>query len=110
MVKTTLQDRTLPEDFGQRLLAYPFPRLQPEIEIVELPGAFEVRCTDAQSHFVPLTGDGKCDWTFYDWPEGRLTGVYECHIVSSAKGLPIRCAHTCPDGQCQGGVTQKAPC
>jgi hypothetical protein len=29
--------------------------------------------------------DGKCDWTFYDWPGGRLTGVYECQIVSSGK-------------------------
>jgi RNA polymerase sigma factor (sigma-70 family) len=86
MVKTTLQSKTLPEDFAQRLLRYPFPRQEPAVEIADLPGRSPAswRCVDAQSHFVPLVESGKCDWTFYDWPGGRLTGVYECHVVSSA--------------------------
>ena len=85
VIKTTLQNKTLPEDFAQRLLMYPFSRHEPAVEVVDLSDAFEVRCLDAQSHFVPLVENGKCDWTFYDWPGGRLTGVYECHIVSSAR-------------------------
>jgi RNA polymerase sigma factor (sigma-70 family) len=90
MVETTLHQHKLPEDFARRLLRYPFPRHEPEVEIVDLPGglpheALRVRCTDAQSHFVPLAEDGKCDWTFYDWPGARLTGVYECHVIASAR-------------------------
>jgi RNA polymerase sigma factor (sigma-70 family) len=85
VIQEALQNRTLPEDFAQRLLMYPFPRQEPPVEVVDLersPASW--RCLDAQSHFVPLVENGKCDWTFYDWPGGRLTGVYECHIVSSA--------------------------
>jgi RNA polymerase sigma factor (sigma-70 family) len=85
MVETTLKRQALPEDFAQRLLRYPFPRREPRVEIVDLPAThLQVRCTDAQSHFVPLVQDGKCDWTFYDWPGARLTGVYECHVIASA--------------------------
>jgi len=25
------------------------------------------------------------DWTFYDWPGARLTGVHECHVIASAR-------------------------
>jgi hypothetical protein len=85
VIRETLQNKTLPEDFSQRLLTYPFPRREPAVEVVDQPGTFEVRCLDAQSHFVPLAKNAKCDWTFYDWPGGRLTGVYECHVVSSVR-------------------------
>jgi RNA polymerase sigma factor (sigma-70 family) len=86
MVGTTLKQHALPEDFAQRLLRYPFPCREPTVEIVDFPGAhLRVRCTDAQSHFVPLVQGGKCDWTFYDWPGARLTGVYECHVIASAR-------------------------
>jgi RNA polymerase sigma factor (sigma-70 family) len=86
MVEPTLRQHTLPEDFAERLLRYPFPRHEPHVEIVDLPGErLRVRCVDAQSHFVPLIPGGKCDWTFYDWPGARLTGVYECHVIASAR-------------------------
>ena len=86
MVGTTLKRYALPEDFAERLLAYPFPRREPPVEITDLDGeSFQVRCVDAQSHFVPLTQGGRCDWTFYDWPGARLTGVYECHVIAGAK-------------------------
>jgi RNA polymerase sigma factor (sigma-70 family) len=91
MVETTLKQMTLPEDFAQRLLRYPFPQREPDVEIVDLavadlPGMQRhVRCTDAQSHFVPLKPGGTCDWTFYDWPGGRLTGIYECHMIASVR-------------------------
>jgi RNA polymerase sigma factor (sigma-70 family) len=86
MVETTLQAHTLPEDFAHRLLRYPFPSREPEVEIVDLEGKrMRVRCADAQSYFVPLVPGGQCDWTFYDWPGGRLTGVYECHVIASAR-------------------------
>jgi hypothetical protein len=85
MVETTLKAYTLPEDFAQRLLRYPFPRREPQVDIVDLPGErLRVRCTDAQSHFVPLAAGGRCDWTFYDWPGARLTGVYECAVIAGA--------------------------
>jgi hypothetical protein len=86
MVETTLKQYALPEAFAQRLLRYPFPRHEPRVEIVDLPGErFQVRCADAQSHFLPLAENGKCDWTFYDWPGARLTGVYECYVIASAR-------------------------
>ncbi|MBN2239919.1 MAG: RNA polymerase sigma factor [Dehalococcoidales bacterium] len=85
MVKTTLQDNALSEDFGRTLLRFPFPRHEPEVRIIDCPGErFEVQCTDAQQFFIPLVDGGKCDWTFYDRPDRRLTGVYECHVISSA--------------------------
>ena len=86
MVETTLKQHTLPEDFRQRILRYPFPRQEPDVAIVDLPGErLSVQCTDAQSHFVPLAQDGACDWTFYDWPGARLTGVNECHVIASTR-------------------------
>jgi hypothetical protein len=93
MVETTLKAHTLAEDFARRLLRYPFPHREPEVEIVDLSGEhMRVRCTDAQAHFVPLAADGRCDWTFYDWPGrrltapgGKLTGVYECAVIASAR-------------------------
>jgi len=90
MVETSLKLISLPEDFAQRLVRYPFPQREPvvdlvDVELVDLPGEkMRVRCTDAQSHFLPLQPGGTCDWTFYDWPGGRLTGVYECHVIASA--------------------------
>jgi RNA polymerase sigma factor (sigma-70 family) len=82
MVKTTLKENALPEDFAQRLLRFPFPKREPELKIVDCPEeSFEVHCIDAQSFFVPLVGDGKCDWAFYDWPGGHITGVYECRYI-----------------------------
>jgi RNA polymerase sigma factor (sigma-70 family) len=86
MVETTLKQHTLPESFAQRLLRYPFPSREPQIGIVDLPKEhLSVRCTDAQSGFVPLAEHGACDWTFYDWPGARLTGVYECHVIASVR-------------------------
>jgi RNA polymerase sigma factor (sigma-70 family) len=91
MVEATLEQHTLPEDFPQRLLRYPFPAREPEVTVVDLPGqGMRMRCTDAQSLFVPLQPGGKCDWTFYDQrglrpSSGRLTGVYECHVIASAR-------------------------
>jgi RNA polymerase sigma factor (sigma-70 family) len=82
--ETLLEKHALPEDFAKRMLMFPFPRRQPPVRMVDLPGErFEVRCLDAGSHFLPLSEGGRCDWAFYDWPEGRLTGVNECHVVSS---------------------------
>jgi hypothetical protein len=67
-------------------MTFPFPGHEPPVKIIERPGEdFEVRCTDAQAYFVPLAKCGSCDWTFYDWPGGRLTRVYEYNVVSSAK-------------------------
>jgi len=40
---------------------------------------------DAQSYFVPFEENGKCDWAFYDWPGGILTGINEFHVISTAK-------------------------
>jgi hypothetical protein len=86
MTKRTLEKNALPKDFAHRLLMFPFPHREPPVDIVDHPGErLEITCIDAQSHFLPLTENGKCDWAFYDWPGGRLTGVYECHVVSAAK-------------------------
>lgn len=86
MMRTTLNQHTLPEYFAHRLLRYPFPRREPVIEIVALPEKrLRVHCIDAQSQFVPLAPDGKCDWTFYDWPGARLTGIYECHVIAATR-------------------------
>ena len=86
MVNKTLKENALPEDFAQRLLRFPFPKREPKVKIVDCPDeSLEVHCIDAQSYFVPLVEDGKCDWTFYDWPGGHLTGIYECHVISTAK-------------------------
>ena len=86
MVKTTLKENALPEDFAERLLRFPFPKREPKVKIVDCPDEnFEVYCTDAQQFFVPLVEGGNCDWTFYDWPGGHLTGIYEYHVISTAK-------------------------
>ncbi|MDD5677094.1 MAG: sigma-70 family RNA polymerase sigma factor [Kiritimatiellae bacterium] len=86
MVATTLKNNVLPKDFAQRLLMFPFPKHKPEINIVDCPDdSFEVRCVDAQSYFVPFVENGRCDWTFYDNPDGCLTGVYECKVIDTAK-------------------------
>ncbi len=86
MVKTTLRENALPEDFGQRLLRFPFPKREPKVKIGDCPDeSLEVHCIDAQLYFVPLVEDGKCDWTLYDWPGGHLTGINECHVISTAK-------------------------
>ena len=82
--KTLLEQYALPEDFARRMLRFPFPRWEPHVKVIDHPGErLEVRLVDADSHFVPLARDGRCDWAFYDWPDGRLTGVNECYIVSS---------------------------
>ncbi len=81
-----LKDRALPEEFARRLVMFPFPRREPPVEIEDLPRErFRVRCIDAQAFFVPLMAGGKCDWTFYDWPGGRLTGVNESHVIGASK-------------------------
>ncbi|MBI2850270.1 MAG: sigma-70 family RNA polymerase sigma factor [Chloroflexi bacterium] len=86
MVKNTLQENALPDDFAERLLRFPFPKREPKVKITDCPDeSFEVRCIDAQTYFVPLAADGKCDWAFYDWPGGRLTGVNEFHVISTAR-------------------------
>jgi RNA polymerase sigma factor (sigma-70 family) len=86
MVKTTLQENALPEDFAEQLLRFPFPKREPKVKIVDCPDeSFEVYCIDAQGYFVPLIEDGRCDWAFYDWPCGHLTGINEFHVISTAK-------------------------
>jgi len=85
MVKTTLRDNVLPMDFAQKLITFPFPRQKPQVEIEDLPmGDLSIHCIDAQAHFVPLVENGKCDWTFYDQPDGRLTGINEDHVINTA--------------------------
>lgn len=86
MVRTTLWENALPEDFAERLLRFPFPKREPKVKIVDCPDeSLEVHCIDAQNFFVPLVEHGKCDWTFYDWPGGHLTGINEYHAISTAK-------------------------
>ena len=86
MVKTTFRENALPEDFAQRLLRFPFPRREPKVKIIDCPEeSLEIYCIDTQPFFIPLVEDGKCDWTFYDWPGGHLTGIYECHVISTAR-------------------------
>lgn len=86
MVAKTLKNNALPKDFAQQLLMFPFPNYKPEITVADCSNErFEVRCIDAQNFFVPLTENGRCDWTFYNNPNGLLTGVYECHVIGAAK-------------------------
>ncbi len=86
MVEATLKERALPNSFAQRLLMFPFPRTEPEVEIADLPGErMMVRCMDAQCYFVPLVEGGMCDWALYDLPGGRLTGVNECRVVGVSR-------------------------
>jgi RNA polymerase sigma factor (sigma-70 family) len=86
MVQNTLHENALPDDFGKQLLRFPFPKQEPTIEIIDCPGEnLEIRCIDAQAYFVPLVEGGKCDWAFYDWPGGILTGVNEFHVISTVK-------------------------
>ena len=86
MVENTLHENVLPDDFGRNLLRFPFPRREPTIEIEDCPGeSLEIRCLDAQVYFVPFIENGKCDWAFYDWLGGILTGVNEFHVISTAK-------------------------
>ena len=77
---------SLPANLAQRVARYPFPVTEPPVEVVDLSGRdLRIRCLDAQAYFVPLADGASCDWTFYDWPGGRLTGVYESRIVGSAE-------------------------
>ena len=86
MVNTTFKENALPEDFAQRLLRFPFPKREPKVTIVDCPEeSLEIYCIDTQPFFIPLVVDGRCDWTFYDWPGRHLTGIYECHVISTAK-------------------------
>jgi len=90
MVEIVLKDKILPDDFAQNLLMFPFPRHEPPVSITECPGErLNVHCVDAQAYFVPLIEGGKCDWTFYDWPNPHLTGVYECYVIDSARSENI---------------------
>jgi RNA polymerase sigma factor (sigma-70 family) len=82
----SLKDRALPESFAGRLLRFPFPLREPEVQVTDCPDErMDVLCTDAQSYFVPLSEGGRCDWTFYDRPGHRLTGVYEYRVVDGVK-------------------------
>ena len=86
MAQDMLKDNALGENFAHRLLAFPFPRVEPEVEVTDLPGeAMSVRCVDTQSYFTPLEEGARCDWCFYDWPDWRLTGVNECRVVDSTR-------------------------
>ena len=85
MVEATLKEHALPEEFAFRLLMFPFPRTAPAVEIADCPGeTMSVRCTDTQCYFTPLFEHGRCDWAFYDWPDMRLTGVNEVHVVGAS--------------------------
>jgi hypothetical protein len=82
MAQDMLKNNALGEDFAHRLLAFPFPRIEPEVEVTDMPGEnMTVRCADAQVFFTPLEEGGRCDWCFYDWPDWRLTGINETRVV-----------------------------
>ena len=82
MVAENLKDFALPEDFGRRLLVFPFPAHEPQVVIRNLPGkSLSVQCKDAQDYFVPLEEGGRCDWTFYNGRSRRLVGVHESHVL-----------------------------
>ena len=86
MVEDTLKENALPEDFADRLLRFPFPRTEPNLDIEDLlDETMSVRCTDAQTHFTPLTEHGASDWCFYDFPGAYLKGVNENRVVSCSK-------------------------
>ena len=55
MVEATLKEKALPvRHGGQRLLMFPFPRTEPEVDIRGLQGeTMIVRCMDAQCYFAP---------------------------------------------------------
>ncbi len=81
-LKTELNAISLPGNFAGDLLMFPFPKLEPEVKITDCPDEdMEIRCIDAQSLFVPLIKNGRCNWTFYDRPRGNLSGIYEYYIV-----------------------------
>lgn len=83
-IKETIKENALPESTAQKIMMFPFPRYAPQIKIVDTKEeVFEVKCLDAQSMFVPLEEGGECDWTFYDYPSRRLTGVNETKVISA---------------------------
>jgi hypothetical protein len=76
---------SLPANLARRIAMYPFPQMEPPVTVDDLPQkALEIRCLDMQAYFLPLTASAHCDWTFYDRPDGRLTGVYESRMVGCA--------------------------
>ena len=45
-------DLQLAESSGGRLLPFPFPAVEPPVEVVDLPGEIvSVRCVDARAHY-----------------------------------------------------------
>ncbi len=56
---------------------HPFPDTEPEVTVTPRPDATltEVLRTDAGGFFVPLEVGGEAMWSFYDWPERKLTNV-----------------------------------
>lgn len=49
---------------------FKFPRIRPDITIIDLPGEdLEVLCRDAHSFFVLLEVGDDLEWAFYDYPK-----------------------------------------
>ena len=86
MIEDALKEIRLPESFADRLLAFPFPRIEPEVRVDDCPGQTQsVDCQDTHSYFTPLVQHGACDWCFYDWPGRKLRGVNESRVVGVSK-------------------------
>jgi len=67
--------------------AHPFPETEPEIKVTPRPdsGLAEVVCKDAGGFFVPLEVGGEAKWSFYDWPERRLTNVSHTRVAGTIR-------------------------
>lgn len=62
---------------------HPFPDLEPEVTVTPGPEADlkEILRLDAGGFFVPLQVGAEIKWSFYDWPERRLTNVSQTRVV-----------------------------
>jgi hypothetical protein len=67
-------------------MIFPFPEIEPEFEIVPRPDAeMVVLRRDTAGFFVLLEDGAWCDWTFYDYPDRRLTGITRTKIECRLK-------------------------
>ncbi len=62
---------------------HPFPDIEPELTVIPKPeaGLKEVLRVDAGGFFVPLEIGAEVKWSFYDWPERKLTNVSQTRVV-----------------------------
>jgi len=65
------------------MTTHPFPEIEPEVTVVPRPEAElrEVLRTDAGGFFVPLEVGAETKWSFYDWPDRKLTNVSLTRVV-----------------------------